>query len=175
MDNKVIIITGNKGDGKTTKIRDITDLLKDINANIAGFVAVGSWRNGERSSYTLIDLLTDEKSVICTDVATNGYDKQGRFYFNPKAIEFGKGILANVNTKKCVVVIDEIGPFELDNKVWHSSLRVLLDSTNNVLLLSVREKLVKDVVKKYNLNNTSIYNIEVDNHDIVKEIMQNVV
>ena len=37
--NKVIIITGNKGEGKTTKLLNIIDLLKKDNIRIAGFTA----------------------------------------------------------------------------------------------------------------------------------------
>ncbi len=172
--NKVIIITGSKGKGKTTKLLNIIDLLKGEGVAVAGFVALGEWRNGERSKYTLVDVTTDKSTIICTDTPTNGYDKHGRFYFNPQAIEFGKNILSVEQKNKSVIIIDEIGPFELDEKVWHNSLIHHLEKTQNILLLSVREKLLHDIIEKYKMNNVSYYKTEVDDGDIVKEIMDNV-
>ena len=175
MSNKVIIITGNKGDGKTTMLLNIVDVLKKNSIDIAGFVAVGEWRNSERSKYTLVDVASGKLALICTDTATKGYDKHGRFYFNPLAVKFGEKILSSTQTRKLVIVIDEIGPFELNDKVWHNSLVHHIEKTQNVLLLSVREKLVDDIVKKYILTNVSVYNTKANVADIVKEIRQNVI
>ena len=173
--NKVIIITGNKGEGKTTKLLSIIEMLKEESVNITGFVAIGEWRNGERSKYTIVDVITDKSAIICTDTLTNGYDKYGRFYFNPQAIEFGKNILSVEQKTKSVIIIDEIGPFELDEKVWHNSLVYHLEKTQNILLLSVRKKLLHDIIEKYKMNNVSYYNTEASDVDIVKEIIQNVI
>ncbi len=52
---------------------------------------------------------------------------------------------------------------------------ILAMKTQNILLLSVREKLLHDIIEKYKLNNVSYYKIEVDNGDIVKEIIKNVI
>ncbi len=175
MSNKVVIITGNKGEGKSTKLKNIIDLLKANGVDVAGFVAVGEWRNGERSKYTLVDTLTNRTSIICTDVATSGYEKHGRFYFNPFAIKHGEQVLSNISGHKRVVVIDEIGPFELDGKVWHNSLVHHLKNTQNILLLSVRRKLVDEIIKKYNINSASVYTTQDSSDAIVKEIMQNVI
>jgi len=170
MNNKVIIIKGNKGDGKTTKLKNIVNLLKTANVGVAGFVAVGEWQNGKRSKYTLVDILTFKMSVICTVTATDGYQKHGRFYFNPNTIEFGENVLANIPTKKNVVVIDEIGPFELDGEVWHNSLQSLLNNTNHVLLISVRNKLIDEVINKYKLKNMLVFDVKSSDNEIIKKI-----
>jgi nucleoside-triphosphatase len=172
---KVIIITGNKGDGKTTMLLKIVDVLNNYNTNVAGFVAVGEWRNGERSKYTLVDILSGKSAIICTDTAINGYDKHGRFYFNPLAIKFGEKILSNTQKQNWVIVIDEIGPFELEGKVWHKLLLHHIEKTQNLLLLSVRESLVDEIVEKYKLTNVIIYNTKANVSAIVKEIRQNVI
>jgi len=173
--NKVVIISGDKGEGKTTKIVEIIDKLKRNDVAVTGFVAIGEWENGERSKYTMLDIRTGKSAVICTATMTNGYDKHGRFYFNPLAVKFGENILYSQQNISQVVVIDEIGPFELDGKVWHNSLLHHLENTQNLLLLSVRTKLVDEIVEKYTLANVSVYNTLANNDDIVKEIIQNVI
>ncbi len=172
MNNKVIIITGNKGDGKTTKIKKIIDLLRAANVGVVGFVAVGEWQNGERSKYTLVDILTGKMNVICTNAATEGYQKHGRFYFNPNTIEFGENVLASIPTKKNVVVIDEIGPFELNGEVWHNSLQRLIKNTNHVLLISVRNKLIDEVINKYKLKNMLVFDVKVPDNEVAKKIKE---
>ena len=169
--NKVIIITGNKGEGKTTKLLSIIEMLKEESVNITGFVAIGEWKNGERSKYTLVDITTDKSAIICTDTQTSGYTKHGRFYFNPKAIAFGENTLLKAQRKNSVIIIDEIGPFELDGKVWHNSLVHHLEKTQNILLLSVRKKLVNNIIKKYKLNNVSYYSTDASDDNIVNEII----
>jgi len=173
--NKVVIITGDRGVGKTTKISDIINLLRENSIPVAGFVAIGEWGNGERSKYTLMDIVTGKSAIICTVKSTVGYAKHGRFYFNPLAVKFGENILYRQQDSSRVVVIDEIGPFELEGKVWHNLLVYNLKNTQNILLLSVREKLIDDIIEKYNLSNVSIYNVQESSTDIVKEIIQNVI
>ncbi len=169
--DRAIIITGVKGSGKTTKLLNIIRLLKDKGIGIIGFIAVGEWLNGKRNKYTLVDAATEKSIVVCSVVQKEGYSKFGRFYFNPQAIKFGEKILLEHVTKQRVVVIDEVGPFEMEDRVWHSSLKFQLNSTNNILLIAVRESLVSDVMKKYNLTSASIFNIRVQNSDIVKEVI----
>jgi len=173
--NKVVIITGDKGGGKTTKIVEIIDNLKRNCVAVTGFVAIGEWKNGERSRYTMVDVITGKSAIICTATITDGYDKHGRFYFNPHAVDFGETILYCSQNKVSVVVIDEIGPFELEGEVWHNSLVHHLENTQNTLVISVRKKLVDEIVKKYNLTNVSVFNTQAGNDYIVKEIMQNVI
>ena len=170
MNNKVIIITGNKGEGKTTKLLNIIDLLKKENIRIAGFTAVSEWNNGERNKYILVDINSDKSITLCTSNPCEGYKQYGRFFFNPEAIKFGQELLASHRNERLIVVVDEVGPFELENKVWHSPLKYHLENTQNIILLSVRKKLVNDVLEKYNLHNATIYDIEEPIHNIIRKI-----
>jgi len=175
MIKNTIIITGEKGEGKTTKLLSIVDMLKSYNLKVEGFVALGSWRNNERSSYKLVDVSTGNSIIICTVENIDGYTKHGKFYFNPVAVEAGEDILLKNFTKKTVVVIDEVGPFELNNKVWHKILTHQLQNTHNILVLSVRKKLVPQVINKYKLLNVKVYGISEPNDVITKEIIDHVI
>lgn len=168
--NKVIIITGSKGEGKTTKLLNIINLLKKENIKIAGFTATGEWNNGERNKYTLNDINSEKSVILCTGFPVEDYQQHGRFYFNPKAIKFGNKLLKTNAKENLLIIIDEVGPFELDDQVWHNSLSQQLKTTQNTILLSVREKLVNNIIEKYNLKNASIYTIKEPDLNIVREI-----
>ena len=168
--NKVIIITGNKGEGKTTKLLNIIDLLRKENIRIAGFTATSAWNNGKRDEYILNDINSEKSITLCTSYAVESCNQYGRYYFNPLAIRFGESLL-DTNTKdKTVIVIDEVGLFELENKVWHSSLIYQLENTQNIILLTVRKKLVNNILEKYNLQNSSIYTLKETSQTIIREI-----
>ena len=170
MTNKVIIITGSKGEGKTTKLLSITSLLEKKGVRIVGFTATGDWNNGERNEYNLVDVNSGESIILCTVFPNVDYEKYGRFYFNPSAINFGQKLLDTNSTEDAVVVIDEVGPFELDNKVWHSSIMGQLETTQNTILISVRKKLVNDIIEKYKLKNVIVYSVDEPDKDIIREI-----
>jgi len=170
MNNKVIIITGNKGVGKTTKLLNIIGLLKSEGVNIVGFTAACDWNNGERNEYRLVDVNSDKSITLCTIFPDVNYEQSGRFYFNPTAVQYGKKLLTAHSDEKLVIIIDEVGPFELDNKVWHSSLIYQLESTQNIILISVRKNLVNNIINKYKLKNVAVYSIDEPDLNIIKEI-----
>ncbi len=58
-----------------------------------------------------------------------------------------------------LIVIDEVGPFELDGKVWAESLTHLLGGQNYSVLLVVREQLVSRVIQVWNLEDAMIIEI----------------
>jgi nucleoside-triphosphatase THEP1 len=58
-----------------------------------------------------------------------------------------------------LIVVDEVGPFELDGKVWADSLTHLLGGQKYSLLLVVREQLVSRVIQQWSLKNAMIFEI----------------
>lgn len=168
--NKVFIITGKKGDGKTTKLQRIIEILKQQNQTIVGFIASAEIIDGQRNTYNLSDINTHASMQLCTSIPNKDYQKIGNFYFNEECIRFGNKVLEISNTEKKVVIIDEIGPFELKGMLWHKPLITQLHKTNNVVLISVRESLINDVINKYEISDFSIYKVDDDEMEIIKQI-----
>ncbi len=170
--NKVIIITGQKGEGKTTKLLRVIEVLKGCKIVIKGFSANGEWINGERSSFVLKDINSDKALLLCSNKNKLGFEQHGRFFFNPKAINYGQKLLGTKSNSKELIVIDEVGPFEIKNKIWHDSIVFQLNETNNVLLIVIRKTLVDDIVKKYGISNVTIHDIETQDERIIEEISE---
>ena len=170
IENRVIIISGKKGEGKTTKLQNIVIALKNENIIINGFTSTASIVNRERNTYSLVDVNTNKSVVLSSSIHVSNYKPIGRFFFNPIAITLGEELLNSKGNTKSVSIIDEVGPFELQDYVWNDSLTNLLRNTNNLIIIVIREKLVYDVINKYKFNNYTIFNLDNDDNTIINEI-----
>jgi len=152
--NKVIIISGRSGEGKTTLLKQVIDILLERGLVISGFYADGKWEKDSRINHCLTEIGGKEKKELCTTIETKGWIKENRFYFNPEAIELGNQILKNaIKSKPDLIIIDEIGPFELQGKIWASEFTNILKNYNIPLLITAKQKLVESIVSKFNITN----------------------
>jgi nucleoside-triphosphatase THEP1 len=165
MKNKVFIITGEQGSGKTTFLVQIIEELKRSGIHPKGFIAEGFWLNNERSHFDLIDLSNQHRILFCSKDFNQGWEQIGHFYINPAAIDFGEKILdlaaANQST---LCVIDEIGPFELQNKGWsHSIFSISKSNPELPMIWVVRKNLVQPVIAHFSVENYCLFHAESGN------------
>jgi nucleoside-triphosphatase THEP1 len=72
-----------------------------------------------------------------------------------------------------LIVIDEIGPLELRNDGWNSSLEIICRKISIPHLWVVRRSIIKEVSRKWNVGNVYIYDIEKDDMaDVVNKLME---
>ncbi len=154
----VVIVTGEREQGKTTMIREIVDLLKQKNISPGGFLSTGIHTDGKRTGFR-IESLKDGTSVeLCTTNPMKGWQKTGKYYFNPDGISFGRSLLAPSQVKDVqLVIIDEIGPVELGGQGWAVSIEELVEKTSITQLWSVRKSLVDKVSRKWNISEYQVF------------------
>lgn len=171
----VFILTGQQGEGKTTKLIELLEALDKKCLDIAGFIAPGKWQDNLRSGFDLLDIRSKERMALCHDNELENYTRYGRFYFNPEAIRFGEFLLAE-GSKQCVdlLVIDEIGLFELDGKLWANSFFKLLEDSRSNLLITVRSKFLDQVISTFNVQNSTIFNLDQDSSDIASQLFSTI-
>lgn len=58
-----------------------------------------------------------------------------------------------------LLMIDEIGKLELEGGGWHNELNALPLEKQLFIVLSVRLEFVNDVIDKWNLHPSAIYNV----------------
>jgi len=172
---KIFIITGMQGSGKTTLIREVVQTLRKNGVRTGGIVAEGKWINSKRDSFDLVDLQTDERMVFCQRTLVDGWEKLRSFYINPDGKQFGGAALDIDHLKNAhLIVIDEIGPFELQGKGWAHPFEGIVNSLNIPLLISVREGLVEEVANKWKLKLAKVYRTGQSlPEQIVKDLMKN--
>lgn len=160
-ERKVYIITGSKQEGKTTFLRKVIENLKSEKVGCSGFLAEGIWdENGKRSGFELVNIV-DGVTIPLSNKSSKNWVKFGSYYFNPAAIEFGNKIIKKALDDE-VVIMDEIGLFELEGMVWANSLTWLLSKKTNPIIISVRRDFTEQVVSKWNLSNAEIVDIKLE-------------
>lgn len=172
MDQKVIIISGEKGEGKTSFLIDVLAQLKESTIQFRGFVATKIIDKNQSRSYLLNELNSDFSIELCTNLPINDYIRQGNFYFNPVALQKGREILTfNHLDENRLFVIDEIGIFELNGHVWFEAFSKLLKISNLQILITVRKKIIDQVIAKFGLQQFKIFAVGSNVGDIVDEII----
>lgn len=164
-------MNGGQGEGKTTLVTEVVRLLQKEKIKVGGFVAPGNWKKGVRSGFDLLNISDHYTIPLCQDEPRNGYLQNGRFWFNPKAIQAGERILdaCRVDETK-VIVLDEVGKFELEGKVWHDALREILAANNKAILLTVRKKLIQDVIRQFKIHHYTLYSTTDSPLMVVKDV-----
>lgn len=148
--SNVIIITGEIGSGKTTFISGIADLLKKSGINTGGIIAPAIYEHGEKKGYNIIDVSSDNKMLLSHTEDTEGMARVGRYFFIPEAIDFGRDSLSvERNRNSQIVLIDEIGAWELQGQGWAASLNELIINCNMPLIITVRKSFVELVIENW--------------------------
>ena len=168
---RVYIITGKQGGGKTTLAGKVSELLLEKGMHVAGFLAHGEWSGGLRNRFYIRDIETGRRILLCDASPHATFNRHGRFYFNPEAIKYGGLILKNAGPQT-IVLLDEVGKFELEGHVWAAALLALLAENDRTLLITVRDEAVDDVVTTFGMTKYRIFPCETDPDQIVAEIAE---
>jgi len=170
--SSVYIISGKQGSGKTTMLKSIIGELKSNGVKVGGILAEGSWKNGIREGFSLLRIIDNYTVPLCQSKPKKEYFDLGRFWFNPEAVKIGEEALRTNMTKDVdIIVIDEIGIFELQEKIWYSSFMKLLNKGSIPVLITVREKIIKEVIEKFQLKNVIIFKSGEDTNSCAEVII----
>jgi len=155
---KIFIISGPVGGGKTTFARAIIEFLKDQDIKAEGILSERVMEGSKTKGYDIIDITTGKREVFLTENEKTGKETIGKFYISPKGLERGRSILGELVTVKTgIVIIDEVGLLELQGRGWNDAIYQLLERSSNHILMTVRNKFVDDVKKKWNLPDAVIF------------------
>ncbi len=158
--NRVFIIAGTVGSGKTTYMKNLIDFFREKNQKVGGIIAERVLSGSQTTGYDLINIENGEKEVFLRQNEAPGYDTIGRFGIYPEGLALGKAVLNSLILKEnTIIIIDEVGLLELDNKGWAESFSSLLARSENKILITVRDKYINDVKNKWNLSEATIFNI----------------
>ncbi len=171
---KIVIITGKMDIGKTTFIKKVIENLKSKNIKVGGIYTQKVKENNERIGYDLVAVQTNKSEIFLRIEGNENLEKIGIFSVFPKALALGIESLKLENNKENqLVIIDEIGKLELENKAWAKSLDELIQFNKNHLLLVVREDITEKIIKKWSLQNYFVFNLnENQSQNAEKTIME---
>jgi len=158
--NSLIIITGKRGEGKTTFLKKITSALKAEGLETKGFLSSAVYKDGEKIGYRLLSISDNTEMNFISVNEHFGEINLGKYYFSDEGLEWGNNILKSYNgNDNDILIIDEIGPLELSGKGWSESLDNLATLTQFNMIWVVRKEFLDEVINKWNLSNPVIIDI----------------
>jgi nucleoside-triphosphatase THEP1 len=142
------VVTGEKGQGKTTRMGEVVAGLRERGIRVGGILAPGEIRDGRRWSIDLLDLGTGRRVPMATRDPGSPWPRVGAFQVNPEAMDVGRDALSPERAARYdLLVLDEVGPWELAGQGWTPVLEALY-GTEVPILPVVRRSLVEDVVAR---------------------------
>jgi len=171
---KVFILTGAVGQGKTTQIRNIINVLKEKKINVGGIYSPRLMENGITTGYDIVDISKNVRERFLKLAGNDDVNRVGKYSIISGGLQSGLNALDAANIKRNqVVVIDEVGILELDGQGWAHKIDDLLKASINHLLIVVRENLVGEVIKKWDLKPGFVFNISEYEYISTSEIILN--
>jgi nucleoside-triphosphatase THEP1 len=134
---RMVVLTGERGVGKTTVCRETVALARGRGHVCAGILTLA--RDGIRDVY---DVRSGETRRLTRRPGHDSAVAQGRFRFDPETLRWGGDVLAR--SMPCdLLLVDEIGPLEIDrNRGWIIAFDVLRSGCFALAVVVVRPELV---------------------------------
>lgn len=152
MKNRITIITGQIRAGKTTYLRKLISSLD----NVGGIIQIAE----ERKRF-FIDISAGNQIELTSQSVGQDTFNMGNFIFRKSAFSWAKEILEQSLKKgHKIIAIDEFGLLELHGEglepIFSKIINLTKANTGQQLLVVVREVLLKDFLKKFNLNENDL-------------------
>lgn len=138
--SRVIMLTGERGVGKSTVCREAVTLARARGHACCGVLTLT--RDGVRHVF---DVGTGRQRRLTQPPGEGGAVVQGRFRFDPRTLEWGDTVLSQA--VRCdLLVVDEIGPLEVERgQGWMTAFEVVRGGNYALALAVVRPELIAQV------------------------------
>lgn len=141
--SNVLLLVGASGQGKTTTLERL--IAANSSRRLDGIVCPGTWKNNRRFSSTARRIATGEEAPFASRTAENT-----PFLFHREGAALAEEALrAEQHHATECIIIDEIGPLEMDGGGHAPSLPALLSLNNTKHIWAVRPSLVDQVCNKW--------------------------
>ena len=128
-----VFITGMPGVGKTTVVQEVIAILKERGLKVGGIycpeIRVGNIRVG----FEIIDLLIDKRGILSHIDQSSG-PKVGKYRVNIQDLSnVGVKALSQAMNEADCIVIDEIGPMEMQGRDFQEVVKHIVEGNKPVL------------------------------------------
>ncbi|TVQ16033.1 MAG: hypothetical protein EA361_04840 [Bacteroidetes bacterium] len=169
----VFILTGRINQGKTTLTWQIATKLISEGYHIRGFITKGNTNDNYRNAYSIKNLQTAEEEKLCSTEPDKTKPNFGRFYFEKRGMEKGNRIIVeSISIPTDLLIIDELGPMEMNNECWASAIEKIVEKNVCAQFWVIRKRLVKPFMRKWNVGNIILFDLEQDTLDQIVETIK---
>jgi nucleoside-triphosphatase len=128
-----IFITGMPGVGKTTVVHKVIAILKEKGLRVGGIYCPEIRVDNVRVGFEVVDLLTGTRGIL-SRVDRDSGPRVGKYRVNVQHLSsIGVKGLNSAIREADYIVIDEIGPMELQGEDFQEAVRNVVEGTKPVL------------------------------------------
>ncbi|NVO21157.1 MAG: hypothetical protein HXX13_15750 [Bacteroidetes bacterium] len=157
----IIIISGEKQEGKTTFANELAGNLLKKGIRLSGFLAKGVHECEKRIGFDLVDLKSGINYPLSRLKKGSDDTTYKRFDFNQESLEFGRRLIDPESLQDVqLVFIDEVGPMELKNEGWSNSIYKLCSMGNIIQVWTVRRAMVEQAAGTWPVGAVYVFDIK---------------
>lgn len=149
----IFIISGEKKAGKTLFLEKLTIALSITGYKLKGFC---SQHDEVTDSYHIRNIQTHERILLMTRTGEPD-EKPGHFQINESGIQAGiRWLEPDENDDTSILVLDEIGYYELNRMVWHELFSNAVKSSNS-LIFTTKTRYLSEIIRKWRIHPAAVY------------------
>jgi nucleoside-triphosphatase THEP1 len=169
----LIILTGEIGQGKTTFTKNLCEKLIGQGIKVDGFYSDGVHEDKQRIGFDLVEISTGQRMMLSRKNPQPGWIRQGHYNFDQEVFQKGgEKLLKMTKNGTQVIVIDEIGPLELNDSGWSPVIERICILSNIPMFWVVRKSLVQQVARKWNVGDIYIFDMSEDKEEDMIELLR---
>jgi nucleoside-triphosphatase THEP1 len=139
----IYILTGPVGSGKTSALLRLVESWRSREFGFDGFLSLRLGDEEKTLGYDLYELRDEKTQPLLRRTGRPDWPKVGDFYFVPEGLARAREIIAKSSAAD-LLVIDELGPVELEGGGLWPALRGILFDDRRRFLVVIRESIVED-------------------------------
>lgn len=124
----------------------------------------------------MVNVSNGAEIIFATMDGHKGWPSYGRFCFNPEAFIEGEKIIRNaIDSKSRLLIIDEVGPIELEDGGWAKMIDLVPKENGPVQIWVVRESILNRVMQRWSIpGHRIIFTGQKNQKEILKKIIADV-
>jgi nucleoside-triphosphatase THEP1 len=167
--SKLIGLTGKSGTGKTKACQKIVHEAQNTGLSVFGFYCPAVFKGKEKTGIQVCLLPDEEIHLLGTLEKQDGWLSIGRWWMDPSIFECVNDHLKKYNYCDWLI-IDEIGPAEIENKKgWPAALNLLKEGHFQMAVVSFRPAYI-DYFKE-NFPDIKIINLDKGGQAKLRDLM----
>lgn len=164
---RIVILTGERGVGKSTVCRETVTRAQARHYTCGGILTLGR-PSGARD---VLDVRSGNLHRLTLGAGASAALVQGRFRFDPETLAWGNDVLGRA--VPChLLVVDELGPLEIERgQGWPGAFDVLRGTDFALALVVVRPELSAQAQRRLPVGATTVLVVTVDNRDELPDVL----
>lgn len=170
---RVLLLTGAPGVGKTTVLVKTVDALKAEGISVGGMISREAREGNARVGFEIMDLHGGKHGWLAHVNQQSG-PRVGKYYVNIQDLEnIGAKAITDASEKCDVIAIDEIGPMELYSQKFKQAVVLALGSKKLVLALVHRKAKDLLITEAKAREDAKIFTVTASNRNGLPQLLKN--